>query len=540
MADKLSFQEKTRRVWMFPRNIRDISPWKIYKILKVLMLYSDTNQFASDQQPYLYKLLSEAGIKKQDNTRDSNPGGLRTYYAQLEALGLVFSTEADTSFHYTVAGEAIMSEDNPLAVLQCQLLRMQYPSAYGFGQNVRIDNRMKVKPLLFVLKLLHDERLDCYLTNEDMVFPVIYGHFNSSYEFVVGKIVDYRRKKSFDAVIQNPDEDLYTPRGRIETALGNIKDIGNTALNYLKAAELVMTDGVIERKTRYVFNFNYEQVYQRYLLEFDDFRRIYSLDDYQSFQRAYGRYNKLKDTRQITSGSEFRRPARETFIQTKYVDFLNINTFNSDSAMFVAEMSSFGFGADEVSEAIRVYSLKKRTIEENRYLEYANSGGIYAREFEQATTNLFVTYGFDKSQWTGSRTPCTNRRGGFADVYIQYSGTNDCGLADTKATSLYALGHKDMLAMQDTYATSNKEIDSASNLRFFVYIAGGFKGNIEKSISELTERTGISVSAITADNLLLIKELVNHGWSAGDIQERLFLRSRLIVASDIKLLTQSL
>lgn len=532
MTDLLEFQEGTRRAWMFPRNIRDISPWKIYKILRVLMVYSDVDQFSPEQQPYLYSLLSEVGIKKQDNTRDTNPGGLRTYYAQLEALGLVFSIESDRSFHYTIAGETILAENNPLAVLQCQLLRLQYPSAYGFGQNVKIDSRMSVKPLLFVLKLLHDWRLGGYLTNEDMVFPVIYGHFNSSYEYVVEKILSFRSLRSYEEVITNPYEDLYTPRGNIETALTNMKDIGNTALNYLKAAELVVTDGVQERKTRYVFNENYESIYQKYLLEFDDFKRISSLEEYQSFQRSFGRYNKVKDTRRITTGDEFKPSVQDTFIQTKYIDFINNHTFDSDSAMFAAEMASFGFGQSEVYSAIKKYTQKKRTIEENRYLEYANSGGVYAKEFEKATTNLFVSFGFDKSKWTGTKTPKSGRRGGFADIYIQYSGTNDCGLADTKATSIYSLEHRDMLVMKDTYSQSNKEIDEKSNLKYFIYIAGGFLGNIEKSVSELAKETGICVSAITAENLLAVKELVDLGWSASMIQQ-IFMHTRVISSSDI-------
>ena len=159
MSSLLSFDPDTRRIWMFPRNIRDIAPWKLYKILKVLLQCEDVNQYSGEEQQMMYRLLDESGIKKKGKTRDKNPGGMRTYYSQLETLGLVFRAEGSKSYSYTIAGETIANEENPLAVLQYQLLRHQYPSAYGLGQNVKIDSRMRVKPFKFLLRVLHDRRL---------------------------------------------------------------------------------------------------------------------------------------------------------------------------------------------------------------------------------------------------------------------------------------------------------------------------------------------------------------------------------------------
>ena len=295
MSNLLSFDPYTRRIWMFPRNIRDIAPWKLYKILKVLIQCEDVNQYSGEEQQMMYRLLDESGIKKKGNTRDKNPGGMRTYYSQLETLGLVFKTEESKSYSYTIAGETIANEENPLAVLQYQLLRHQYPSAYGLGQNVKIDSRMRVKPFMFLLGLLHDYRLDNYLTNFDVVFPVIYGHNMDCYDFVVNKILEFRDKKDFREVIDNWEIDLYTPRGSADKAINNMCDIANTAINYLKAAALVIEDGSILGRLKYVFNTNYESLYQRFLKEKDNFIPIRGRQDYESFQRAYGRYDKNKD-----------------------------------------------------------------------------------------------------------------------------------------------------------------------------------------------------------------------------------------------------
>ena len=68
MSNLLSFDPYTRRIWMFPRNIRDIAPWKLYKILKVLIQCEDVNQYSGEEQQMMYRLLDESGIKKKGNT----------------------------------------------------------------------------------------------------------------------------------------------------------------------------------------------------------------------------------------------------------------------------------------------------------------------------------------------------------------------------------------------------------------------------------------------------------------------------------------
>ena len=66
----LDFDLKTRRVWMFPRNIRDIAPWKLYRILKILVQCDDIDQYSGEDQKMMYRLLEESGIKKKGEIRD--------------------------------------------------------------------------------------------------------------------------------------------------------------------------------------------------------------------------------------------------------------------------------------------------------------------------------------------------------------------------------------------------------------------------------------------------------------------------------------
>lgn len=534
MGCLLSFDPETRRIWMFPRNIRDIAPWKLYKILKVLMQCEDINQYSGDEQKMMYKLLEESGIKKKSETRDKNPGGMRTYYSQLETLGLVFREEGSSSYSYTIAGETIANEENPLAVLQCQLLRHQYPSAYGLGQNVKVDMRMKVKPFLFLLRLLHDPRLNNCLSNNDVVFPVIYGHNEDCYEFVVSKILEFRQKNDFREVIDNWEIDLYTPRGSADKAIKNICDIANTAINYLKAASLVLADGSMKGRARYVFNTNYEDLYQKFLKEEHNYIPIEGKQDYESFQRAYGRYCKAKDNRSLSECSVKTKVSPSLqFATFKYVEYLNDHLFEDGSALFVAEMASYGISSKDAMSAVERLSPRERSLQENTYLDYAFSGGTLSNEFEKATTELLKVLGFSDSKWIGRKKSQRNWRGNFPDVYIKKPGTKDCGLADAKASSSYSLGHADMLKMKDTYIHTNEEIEPGSNLLYFVYISGGYKGDINNSLRMLSQSTNIQVSAVDARGML---KLLEKQWTAEEIESRVFMAGEYVSADQIELM----
>ncbi|MCK9548253.1 MAG: hypothetical protein M0Q37_07035 [Sphaerochaeta sp.] len=527
----LSFEEKTRRIWMFPRNIRNIEPWKLNQILKVLMYCDDLDHFSTDDQKQIYRLFEEVGIKSKAFTRDNNPGGTRTYYAQLEALGLIYRSP-DKNYQYTLAGQAIAEGTNPLNALQYQLFRHQYPSAYGGGMNVLIDGRMKVKPFQFLLKLFRDDRMEGYLSDYDVMIPVIYGHNHGCFEICVEKILRYRKTGNILDVVDNPDLDLFTPRGTPGKVLNNVHDIANTATNYLRAANLIIQSPLHKNPKRFEFNLMFEALYDDLSGEFDSFIE-YSRSNNESFQRAYGRYLNQKDTRKSSRESRQSKDYSDVFIQVKYVDFINDNLFMGDDvAEFANYVGRYGFTSDQAVRAVRLMQKSKSTLEENLYLAYASSGGKNSEEFERATTNLLLDLGFKESLWIGRRISKINWRGNFPDVFIKREESMDCGFADTKATMLFALGHIDMLKMKETYLYSNEEIYPGTNLKYFVYIAGGFKGDIKHSTLQLQNETKVKVTAIEARLMLKLLKLKEKGWTAQELEERFFCKGGLITEED--------
>ena len=532
----IPFDGKYRRVWMFPRNIRDIAPWKIYQAITVVMKFDDEDITDPAQQKYIYQMLEEAGVKKKGETRDANSGGTRTYLTQLQMLGLLYKNR-DGKLRYTIAGQNLADDNNPLRILQIQLLRHQYPSAYGLGQNVRIDPRMKIKPFMFLLKLLQDPRIGA-MTSEEMIVPVVYGHNNNCYELCVEKILKVR-ENDYDAayVIDDPEHDLYTPRGSEGKALENIRSIANTAKNYLQAANLIkLLDERVARKEQYAFNEKYADLYQEMLNESDSFLSCSDSESIESFQRAYGRYDRTKDLRSDKEAEGMKNSPEVSFVQFRYVLNANNNLFLDDEKDFYDDMEKMGIKESIVAEAIAPYKAKRRSIDENNFLEFANSGGNMSEEFEKALTNLFISIGYDRSLWIGRKQSKNNWRGNFPDVFIRRTGSDNVGFADAKASSQYSLGHNDMVKMKDTYAGSNKELDSSSQLCFFIYVAGGFKGDINSAVSQLQKATGISVTAMDARTALRMLDLHDDGWSAHDLELRIFSKGGLITESEIEFL----
>ena len=103
-----------RRIWMFPRNIRSISPWKIAQMLSLFKRLTDYQEWSGNQnlQNNFCKALEAAGLKEVGTQYDPRSGGPRTYLAQFKCLGLVFERD-DGRIFLTKAGEDIATGESP-------------------------------------------------------------------------------------------------------------------------------------------------------------------------------------------------------------------------------------------------------------------------------------------------------------------------------------------------------------------------------------------------------------------------------------------
>ncbi len=499
-----------RTLWMFPRNIRAIDPWKLSSITSLLNANANIDLRDTTLQLQYYNELSNLGIKGVNKSISKNPGGMRTYIAQLECLGIIVRREND--FYLTLAGEEFVKGINALDVMRYQMLRLQFPSVYSNSTQVKISRSVVIRPLLFLVKLMQDPDI-CYLTSKEICIPVIYARKDKDYKKCKEKILQLRAGKELIDLIDQYD-DLSTARNpivdasNIDKRLKDIGDIANTAKNYLQAAMLIKIENSEERVERYVVSNDFEV---QSLIKKISAEKIEDYDEQyeENFQRRFGRYINQKDTRTISRIQSTKvTNGFETLVQSKYIFQLSQSPYFFKDIDFIKEIAkSYNKSEQIILDAIRPLTVKRNTIEEQKYLKFAESGGKESIPFEKATAEIFRKLGFEDSIQIGQKKPKENRRGGFPDVFIKISNETTCGFADCKASSKYGNGLDDQDTLEKYYKTSWKDpvLPQTSGLDYFIYIAGGFSGQEKTIISKIKDsqnRAMVPVSFVTARALL--------------------------------------
>lgn len=496
----IPFNARYRRVWMFPRNIRKIYPWKVAQVCQHLQGLANDTEWDGNQvlQNSFSASLEQANLKNGGEKIDPKSGGARTYISQLECLGLVYKSEGALKF--TLAGKSLLEMEEPLRVVQSQLLNHQYPSAYGAKPNVKIDPRIRIKPFLFLLALMQDVQIQ-YLENLEFIFPVVYGHNWDCFENCKKKILAFRADSSGDVTkhIDNFEEDFYLPRSGSETnPFANVEAIANTAKNYLESAVLVQSE-IVDKKQRISVNPDYQDVINRAIQQRENY--IPNPTDQVSFQRAYGAWNRNKDTSRESQPK--RKTKGESLIIARFMEYVGGNLVIDNADKFVDQMvNQFGFKKTDVEAVISPYIDKALSFFEAKYIELSKGGTATATDFEKATVQLLVDrLGIDALHIGSKRK--TYGVGAYMDVLVDNEDNKSCGLIDTKASSLYNVPSSDYAKMLTNYIPNYEEVSKKDRtLDFVSYIAGGFSGEINSKLRSITENTGIYASAVTAKVLI--------------------------------------
>jgi hypothetical protein len=491
-----------RRTWMFPRNLRKISPWKLAQIVALLNVQINSSIWTGNQsiQDKFIKTLEGAGLKRTGVQYDPHSGGARTYLSQLVCIGLVFK-RARGEVYLSIAGEDMAKGAPPLPILQELLFRHQYPSVYSSNSNVKIHPSIKVKPFLFLLELI---RKAGHLTNEELVIPVIYGHNKFCIDVCLEKIQNIRCGATLESVIDSSD-DLYTPRtlNRVcNDAIADVKHIANTCKNYLEAGCLI--DVEIANGRQYIrVAEEYSAQITKAIEEQDEYISGWNFEE--SFQRKLGCWNKLKDTR-LLSNSQI-SSAGNSIITANFITFAGKKPMFSNNDEFVEKMvKGFGFNRDEVEKIVNPLLPEVRNFFDANYIDMANSRGRKAIDFEKATGDIFKDRFNFNVEHTGQKTR-PDEVGGYSDLFLVALDEYHCAIIDTKSSASYALNAPDYRAMAYDYIPSYCELSSGGKnkkLEFCAYVAGGFSNSIDAKLINLKRETRIPVSAITADDLLRV------------------------------------
>ncbi len=451
----------------------------------------------------LTKSLERVGLKREGVQYDIHSGGARTYFSQLESLGLFFTRE-DGSTWLTMAGQDLVDGNHlPAEIMRAQLLNYQYPSIYSQVANVKIHPRIKVKPFLFILELLLDPDIG-HLTDNEMIIPVVYGHNSRCLNICKNKILMFRESQDILSVIDNPAQDLFTPRTRgrsTENALKDFKNIANTCKNFLESCSLVISESTENSRVKQiVVNEGILPDILRALEHKDTFIPVNSAE---SFQRRYGAWNRQRDTRNLTRNGTTRVSRGEPIIHALFAEYAGNNLVLDMPMEFVEQAVNHGFDRQLVMDTIEPYLVNSLSLYEQNFMEISSGGRTTANDFEKAVKTLFEERLHYKATHTGQKHRA-GRTGGYSDIFIQEENGRFCAIIDTKASSKYNISASDYHTMINSYIPSITELDEYKNeeLGFCAYVAGGFTNSINDRVRSLSEESGYNFTAIKAYDLL--------------------------------------
>lgn len=453
--------------------------------------------------------LERAGLKRVGERRDQSGSGGRTYGAWLVSLGLIFKQNRTGHIKLTLAGEAIMNGDSPVDVLKNQVLKYQFPSAFSIGRGVNVHQRFKIRPFRFLLKLLCDDRIGRYLTQDEIAMVVIVNAENESdavYNRVVAKILEFREVGN--ASLEEDFLEKYGPaKGEVNPACPyrHLTDIANTMINWIEYTQLARRDA---EKRLVILSDKLDEVNAilNYPLPFID-----RFNDHEFFQRKYGIDPKhRKDTRNLEQTQTVTaRMIAEQKIRTAYIRASLLRPITGVTVELINQITAeTGIHATVVEETLhRLYPHGSIGAFMASYFEMAFKSREECTEFEIATTEIFKdVFHFNAIHYGqgGSRS--------VPDVLLLSDSDGYQAVIDNKAYSKYSITGDHHNRMVRNYL---KHINSYSNsnypVAFFSYIAGGYGSGIDKQIQDIVQESGVHGSAITVSNFITMIEAQQNG-----------------------------
>lgn len=474
----------------------------------------------------LEEALEQAGLKRTGERRDQTGGGARTYKAWIMSLGLIFTQKSTGQIKLTLAGEAIMSGVSPVQVLKHQVLKYQFPSSFSLGRSVKVSSRFKIRPFRFLLRLLSDERLGCYLTEEEIAKIIVVEadkETDSRFNYIVNRIIEFRN--SGDACLDVDYFEKYGPsKGKVhpDHPFSHLKDTANTLINWLEYTQLARRN---DNKQLVILEDKKEEVAE-ILATIPPF--INRPEEHEYFQRKYGvDPGHTKDTRNLTATRTITNEmiAEQKIKQAFITESLKkpIVKINSEVVDKVVERTGID---SNLVEKILLKHYPHGAIGSfmTEYFEMAFRGRDNATEFELATVELFKNvFGF-RAEHVGpiGLTP---------DVLVLSDQEGYIGIIDNKAYSKYSISNDHRNRMVVNYIPSARK--SEYPLEFFSYIAGGFGNNINSQIQGIANETGINGSAVSVSNLIkLVENYGRNGYDHNKIKQ-IFSVNRQVLLSDI-------
>lgn len=497
--------------------------------------------------------LETVGLKRAgehtERARGRGGSGGRTHAQMLYALGLFFlhadSAGADEEVHLTLAGQALVNQEDALPILRKQVMAFQYPSAYSTASTVNVDRRFRLRPFVLLLRVLSDPRLGGYITDVEIAACVLgYAtrHTARESQAIADRVLLFRANGK--AVLDDDFAERFGT-GKSAEALINttLKYVANTFAQWLRytgyATEGVGSDyGRTDVKTVTALNSTLLDDVQVEINEWSS-KPLVTMNEQTSskyeatraaeaFQRTYGvKAGGTKDQRQISAVRDASARDRTIGLVSAALSHLYATEIVTSPSTEVVQavVNHTGLDVTTVQRSLtQLISTPRAGISQflDRYHQMAFSGTDEAIAFEKATAEVMRTIFHLDAKHVG-------QHGRVPDVEVR--STNWIGIVDTKAYAAYGLESDHQLRMRTSYIPAYQGLDVP--LSFFLYIAGGFAPSFTPNLRKISADKGVLGAGIAIQPWLdLILIYPDSGLTHEDLLH-LWTLNREITSADV-------
>ena len=514
--------KKQRRVWFITRPERDPAFHK--EALEALKIATENFTLKWKANRELHKkyeqVLNELGLKRNSISKDGSGG--RTWVAMLKTFCYCYMNE-DGFLVLTKVGQAILNGDNVRENIVKQILTLQIPNAYflepGFRPSYEED--FKIRPARFLVKLCCNEKLDYYVTKEEITFFAMTAHQDSQISQVIDNILKFRTATDEDKkLIKQEIASSFEHRERSDKGARDFEsahsDVAHTFMlicEYTQLVEYIRGQAIripshlindVNKKIEYLdarYPFN-----SKYLFSLERMAETNGLDINSYKASKYG------DIKPVTNQKKKLAKAEKV-----------LSSYHSLSTEEMIEKLSEEFILREAEEFAYFFAQDKNldTLTENFIYSYLNEEDNL--EFENKTGKIFELLGFKVIMHPTIKNERTE-----IDILVKY-GNNLCGIIDAKNyKEKFQLSSSLVSHMASEYIYNYQTYEDC-NLEFFGYItANDIKGtsNLEK-ITTMAERTinrSIKGFMINAKSLLSLLDYCVENDLDMDTRVELFLK----------------
>ncbi|MGX5669385.1 restriction endonuclease FokI C-terminal domain-containing protein [Kocuria rhizophila] len=520
-----------RNTWWFTRPKRSLAaaPGALRELVDALQDKSWDDEQQATQRTY-ERALEASSLKANRRKRDPNGGGPRTYLAWLRSLGLLW-TEDGGKIYLTMAGQAIVDGAlNVLEIMTRQVIFHQFPSPFSTASAAsRVDLRFNVRPFIFLLQLLLDERLDGYLIQSEDVAKIVicYGenHSQKCVDDVVERILALRASgdASLDSDYLTKFRSRRSDESDLPTLFANLNHIANTFGNWAAQTQIItrahggvwtITEGMHQQAREIVHRMLGKKLQTNWALQ-ENFQRYYGLIPGAKKDHR----TTVEEVRSVSPAVIKERSVIKEF--TEYAVTHLVVDVTDDLVAMIAGKTGIDLASTrkilekKVGSGINGFLMA--------YTDLAQGSRDTATAFEKATCEIFSRVFDFHAEHIG-------QKGRRPDVLLFSEKAHYGAILDTKAyKDRYVAGHAQQAVMRNYIETYPDYALQDGDLGFFAYVIHAPGPNLDAQLQEISDSTGgVGGAAITAQDIVqMCRRHVANPYSHERIRE-MFSANRVI------------